>query len=614
MSEKAAPKDSKGARYAIGAIGGAFLGFVAYVVGAIAAKDKYDPTPLNLYLKWNVFDSLGIGFFLALTVGALIGLRIVRRKWTIVGTLLYMSLIVMVSGFVLYSATVMLPKRFTPLNLLLFLAETISLLLALIYSFYTIDRTSRRVWERHYRTMPRAPNSFPKAEFHVPCYNEPPHVVMEVVDHLLRMDYPRDKYRIVVGDDSTDEAARAEIQAFCNEHRDRVLYVHRGNRRGFKAGALNEILTKHTPKDVEIVAVVDADYKVQPDFLKETVGYFEENPELGFLQTPQDFHNVDYSPFTKHIYWANKFFYDAVMPARNEANSIIFCGTMGIVRKRALDEAGGWGEDTLTEDAETSIRIMEKGWQSLYVPKVYGKGMIPESFAAYKSQQYRWAFGGVQILKKHWRTAVFSRMSARQRVDFFAGALHYFSGTVLAVIAMVLLVFGLADLFKLPLTNFHRGEVALMGFVPLFIMLEGVLRMRWALGKTMHLTMKETFAVLGVWFAISFFTTWAALKALFGSKEGFARTPKYRQRKVSPWRAWLRALHLMKFEAAMSWMLGVTGFALLWHSAWNVQYIWRWYPWTTILQSFLLAGWLIWYAWVFSCGPVYAARGSRGPT
>ena len=292
---------------AIGVGFGALVGLVVYVVAGLAAKSPHDPTPAHLYLKWTVFGDIGFGFWASLAVGALAGAWLARGRWTVVGTLLYMSLIVTITGFILYSATVMLPKRFTPLNVLLFLAETVSLLFVLIYSYYTIDRTSRRVWERHYTAMASSPHAFPKTEFHVPVFNEPPHVVMEVVDRLLRMDYPHDRFSVVVADDSTDEDARRELESFCREQADRVTYVHRGDRRGFKAGALNEVLAR-SPADVELVAVVDADYKVEPDFLKETVGFFEENPELGFLQTPQDFHNVDYSPFTRHIYHANKFF------------------------------------------------------------------------------------------------------------------------------------------------------------------------------------------------------------------------------------------------------------------------------------------------------------------
>ncbi|HWG89896.1 MAG TPA: glycosyltransferase [Candidatus Thermoplasmatota archaeon] len=597
-------------RYGPSMVFGGLAGLLLYVLARLTALPEGVEATSDFFVE--ALTEISLWKLLLVGTGVGVGAWLASGKWTPMGVLLYMSLTATVFGFILYSATVSLPRNFTLLNLLLFIAECLSLGFVVIYAYYTIDRTSRTVWNRHYLNQPRRIQRFPKVEFHVPMFNEPPHVVLEVLDHLLRVDYPRDRYTIVVADDSTDEQVRGEIERFCREHPDRIRYIHRVKRGGFKAGALNHAL-RFTPPDVELLAVIDADYKVEPQYLKETVGYFEENPELGFLQTPQDFHNVDYSPFTEQIYRANKYFYDAIMPARNEVNSIIFCGTMGIVRKRALEEAGGWGEDTLTEDSETSVRIMAKGWESLYVPRVYGRGLLPQSYSAYKSQQYRWAFGGAQILRKHAITAVKSGLSLRQRWDLVTGGLHYFSGTILCVIAFILLIMGLGEIYDLRgFVNFHKGEIMFMGFVPFFIMLEGILRMRWAMGKAMGLTMRETFQVMGVWFSQMFFTTYAALKAFAGSNEGFVRTPKYRSRKVSSAMAWYRAIRLMKFEATVAWLLLVTGVGVLLTNLMNLEYIWAEGLYATV-SAFVLAFWLIWYAYVFGCGPIYAARGSKGP-
>ena len=600
---------SYGVAMAVGALAGLFLYVVARLTNlppGVEPSAAFLADALLTVTGWKV---------VLMALGVAAGAWLANGKWTPVGTVLYLSLIATVGGFILYSATVSLPRNPSALNILLFTAECLSLLFVVIYAYYTIDRTSRTVWARHYQSQPYNVTTYPKVEVQVPCFNEDPHVVMEVLEHLLRLDYPQDRYHVVVADDSTDESSRREIEAFCREHPGRIRYVHRTDRRGFKAGALNHALRTVTPADVELVAVVDADYKVEPNYLKETVGYFEENPDLGFLQTPQDFHNVDYSPFTRQIYRANKYFYDAIMPARNEVGSIIFCGTMGIVRRRALEDAGGWGEDTLTEDSETSIRIMSRGWQSLYVPRVYGRGLLPKSYSAYKKQQYRWAFGGAQILRKHALRAMVGSapLSWRQRWDILTGGLHYFSGAILTVIAGILLVMGLAHVYGLELATYHKGEILFMGFVPLFIMLEGILRMRWAMGKSMGLTMRETLEVLGVWFSAMFFTTWAALKALSGSKEGFVRTPKHQERKVGAPIAWVRAISLMRFEATAAWVLLVTGVGVLLTVVRDFEYLLR--EGVLAVGSTLILGvWLLWYAYVFGCGPLYAARGSRGPS
>ncbi len=587
----------------MGAAFGAALSVVVYTVMAISSDSGIG---LAEALTGVTFTKI---IFLA--SGIIAGAWIARGHWALTGTILYLSLLVTVLGFVLYNATVMLPKKFTILNLLLFIAETFSLILVIIYAYYTIDRTSRRTWKRHYTSIAKSTNSFPKTEFHVPVYNEPPHIVMETIDHLLRVDYPRDRYKIVVADDSTDEESRSEIESFCREHSDMVKYRHRENRRGFKAGALNDLL-RRTARDIELIAVVDADYLVDPPFLKETVGYFEENPDLGFLQTPQAFTNVTYSKFTEEAFWANRFFYDAILPARNEVNSIIFCGTMGIMRRRALEEAGGWGEDVLTEDAETSIRIMNCGWDSLYVPKVFGRGLLPQSYSGFKSQQYRWAFGGVQILRKHGVLALVSKLSPRQRWDILTGSLHYFSGAVLTMIAGILLVMGVSEIFGQPFINFHKGELIIMGFVPFLIMCEGILRIRWALGRALGLNGSQTMRVMGIWFSMMFFTTVAGVRAMSGSKEAFVRTPKYRSRKVGAFRAWVRGIRLMKFESTMAWWLGLTGIGVFITNVAKLEWLVE-DGIATVLAAFSLSFWLMWYAYVFACGPLYASRGSRGP-
>ncbi len=598
------PRELRGAlKIVSGGAFGAVLGFIVYVILAIASDGS-----LTLAAAIDNVTTMKIAFVLT---GLIAGAWIATGNWALTGTILYMSLVVTVLGFVLYNATVMLPQRFTILNLMLFLAETISLTLVIIYAYYTVDRTSRRSWRRHFTSLARAPNAFPITEFHVPVYNEPPHIVFETIDHLLRTDYPRDRFRIVVADDSTDEESREEIENFCREHGDLVRYRHRENRRGFKAGALNDLLHR-TSRDVELIAVVDADYKVEPNFLKETVGYFEENAELGFLQTPQAFSNVGYSEFTRETYWANRFFYDAILPAKNEANSIIFCGTMGIMRRKALEEAGGWGEDVLSEDAETSIRIMNRGWESMYVPKIYGRGLLPQSFSGFKSQQYRWAFGGMQILKKHGILALVSKLTPRQRWDLITSSLHYFSGVVLTVIAGVLLVMGLSEIFGHSLVNFHKGELVIMGFVPFLIMGEGILRVRWALGKALGLNAAQTMRVMRVWFALMFFTSLAGMRALSGSSQAFVRTPKHRSRKVGLLRAWTRAYRLMRFETTMAWWLALAGIGVFLTNLMK----WEWLVADgilTVIAAFSLSFWLLWYAYVFACGPYEAVRGSRGP-
>src|SRR5439155_9203648 len=131
--------------------------------------------------------------------------------------------------------------------------------------------------------------------------------------------------------------------------------------------------------DVALVGIVDADYWVQPDYLQNVVGYFVD-PRISFVQTPQDYRNIEESFLTRQYKLAEAYFYQGVMPSRNEQSSIIFCGTMGILRASALKQVGGFAEDQICEDAEISVRLAAAGWESLYVNRSFGKGLMPAVF------------------------------------------------------------------------------------------------------------------------------------------------------------------------------------------------------------------------------------------
>ena len=140
---------------------------------------------------------------------------------------------------------------------------------------------------------------------------------------------------------------------------------------------------------------------MDPDFLRELVPAFAD-PQVAFVQTPQDYSDSTGDVFSESTYRGYKYFFEVSMPSRNERNAIIFAGTMGLIRKSVLEEIGGWDEWCITEDAEASLRILKKGYQSLYINRAFGSGLMPINFEGLKKQRFRWCFGGIQILKKHW--------------------------------------------------------------------------------------------------------------------------------------------------------------------------------------------------------------------
>ena len=156
------------------------------------------------------------------------------------------------------------------------------------------------------------------------------------------------------------------------------------------------------------------------------------DPWIGFVQTPQDYRGWQSARYYRRLYYSYKYFFAVSQPSRNEHDGAIFAGTMGLIRRVALDELGGWDEWVITEDAELSLRLLRAGWHGLHVDEVFGRGIMPLTFEALKGQRYRWCFGGIQILRVHWRSLLAGRatranhMTTGQRWAYLAGALQWY--------------------------------------------------------------------------------------------------------------------------------------------------------------------------------------------
>jgi cellulose synthase/poly-beta-1,6-N-acetylglucosamine synthase-like glycosyltransferase/exo-beta-1,3-glucanase (GH17 family) len=266
----------------------------------------------------------------------------------------------------------------------------------------------------------------PKVSIHVPCYNEPPQMVIETLDHLARLAY--DNFEVLLVDNNTkNEDVWRPVEAYCATLGPRFRFFHLANWPGFKAGALNFALRDSAP-DAEIIAVIDSDYTVDPDWLSAMVPHFD-NPKVGLVQSPQDYRDWRGDVFKTMCNWEYAGFFNIGMITRNERNAIIQHGTMTMMRRAALEQAGGWAEWCITEDADLGLTLFEQGWEALYAPDSFGKGLIPDSFSAYKTQRHRWAYGAVQIMKHHWRNFLPGSkvLTAGQRYHFVAGWVPWFA-------------------------------------------------------------------------------------------------------------------------------------------------------------------------------------------
>src|SRR5205085_7746241 len=229
----------------------------------------------------------------------------------------------------------------------------------------------------------------PPVTIQLPVFNEM-YVVERLIDAVARIEYPRDRLEIQVLDDSTDETqgiARAKVERLRRDGID-ISYLHRDNRAGYKAGALQEGLQVARG---ELVAVFDADFVPSPDFLRRSVDYFTD-PRIGMVQVRWEHLNRDYS----HLTQAQAIFLDGHFviehTARNRSGRFFnFNGTAGVWRRATIEDAGGWQHDTLTEDLDLSYRAQLAGWRFVYLPEVVSPAEVPVEMNAFKSQQHRWA-------------------------------------------------------------------------------------------------------------------------------------------------------------------------------------------------------------------------------
>jgi cellulose synthase/poly-beta-1,6-N-acetylglucosamine synthase-like glycosyltransferase len=535
-------------------------------------------------------------------LAALAGAFLSRYSWRLYGVLTFVSLLFVVLGYAIYTVADTLPNvppAHRPLSYLLFVCELASLGMVVLYSFYTIDVAARKHWRRTTDAVVFSPYYMPKVALQVPTYNEPFELVRDTLRSLLALDYPRDRMVIMVADDSTRAESSEPLRRFCEENG--ILYHHRAERGGYKAGALNALLAI-TPRDVNLIAVIDADYQVEPEYLKETVGYFID-ADLGWLQTPQDYRNRHESFLTEQYYLADAYFYRTILPSRNEENSIIFCGTMGILRKRALVEVGGWNEKCITEDAELAVRLLNAGWRSLYVNKTYGRGLIPPTFEAYKKQHYRWAFGGGKILRAHWWRFLFGRFTFRQRLDYLIGTLNWLEGSFIFAIAVFVLYLGLADIAGSSVITHHANEILLVGLVPLFLLLDGLTRVHLVLRRAVNLGFGGTLRILGMWFSVKFSNMQAAWKAVLGFSIPFVRTPKAPSERIGRMAAVRLAVRITRLESTMAAFLILTSLGVLTRlllpgsDAGGL-----------VMTRMFLLFWLVYYATVFLAAPLYAYK------
>lgn len=372
------------------------------------------------------------------------------------------------------------------------------------------------------------PKEVPYVTIQLPVFNEL-YVMDRLLDNIALMDYPKDKLEIQVLDDSTDETVittKAHVDKLAATGLD-IKHITRTNRQGFKAGALKEGL--EIAKG-EFIAIFDADFLPEHDWLKKTIPYFK-NEKIGVVQTRWAHINRDYSTLTKIQAFALDAHFTLEQVGRNSKGHFInFNGTAGVWRKECILDAGNWEGDTLTEDLDLSYRAQLKNWEFKYLEDVETPAELPVVISAARSQQFRWNKGGAENFRKMlWRVLTSKNISAKTKLH---GILHLLNSTMF----LNLFIVGVLSIPMLYIKNEYAHLRPYFYIMSFFVMSTIIFFVcYWIMYKRSHgNTFKDFIKYIGMFFTFfsiamgfSLHNSIAVLEGHIGKRSEFVRTPKF---------------------------------------------------------------------------------------
>jgi cellulose synthase/poly-beta-1,6-N-acetylglucosamine synthase-like glycosyltransferase len=369
------------------------------------------------------------------------------------------------------------------------------------------------------------PTKLPVVTVQLPLFNEM-YVAARLLDAIALLEYPREKLEIQVLDDSTDETqaiCRAKIEELANQGIE-IQYIHRVDRTGFKAGALENGLK--TARG-EYIMVFDADFLPPVDIIERTVHFFT-NAKVGMVQVRWDHVNRDYSRLTELQAMMLDGHFVIEHTARHRSGRFFnFNGTAGIWRRSAIADAGGWSHDTLTEDMDLSYRAQLRGWQFIYLKDVVSPAELPVEMNAFKSQQFRWAKGSIQVAKKLLPTIWRSKdVSFNVKLEAFFHLTNNFAYPLLLLLSILLLPnllvrtqHGLREVLLIDLPLFFGTTLSIASF---YITSQREIQRNW------KPTLRRLPLMMSLGIGLCINQTRAVFEALFGTESGeFVRTPKH---------------------------------------------------------------------------------------
>jgi cellulose synthase/poly-beta-1,6-N-acetylglucosamine synthase-like glycosyltransferase len=414
-------------------------------------------------------------------------------------------------------------------QLVLFLVALVTGLIS-IYAFNVWVMSVLSIRGRSKIASPPIVDTWPSVAIHLPLFNEE-RVARRLLSACTALDYPKGKLQILVVDDS-DDGTTATAREFEAKYPGFVNVIHREERAGFKAGALQLALSE---SQSELVALFDADYVPPRDFLRRMVPYLYANEKVAFVQSRWSYLDGEFSWIAKALSLAIDVYAFVDQRARYVGNLLAhFSGTCGVFKRSAIEGAGGWSPDTCAEDLDLSIRLHLKGWRFIYVPTVVCPGEIPASFNSLRHQQFRWAKGFSECLRKHGRAIVRS-----DELTFFqkAEALLHLGTYFMCPLTIIGIVVGLIYYSIFPpsfwLLGFWRYQVALFTFLLSLVIYSaplvasGVTLAEFSHVGSIQLKRLGHLGYLGaIVYGLLLSNTRAVIEGLFSKTASFYRTPK----------------------------------------------------------------------------------------
>jgi exo-beta-1,3-glucanase (GH17 family)/cellulose synthase/poly-beta-1,6-N-acetylglucosamine synthase-like glycosyltransferase len=362
----------------------------------------------------------------------------------------------------------------------------------------------------------------PLVSLHLACCKEPPEMVIATLDSLARLDYPR--FEVVVVDNNTpDPEMWRPVEAHCQRLGERFKFFSLGKWPGYKAGALNFALQKTHP-EAKIIGIVDADYIVEADWLKATVPYFQDS-QIAIVQAPQEHREWEDNLFRRMENDEYSGFFRIGMVQRNEHNAIIQHGTMTLIDKATLLDLHGWAEWCICEDAELGLRVLNLQKKAIYLDHPFGRGLVPSTYLAYAKQRYRWAYGAMRILKRHWKelSGLRGNLDFAQRYQFVKGWLPWLGDALHMLFTFTAIVWSAMLLLNPKHTDFPEP---IFIYPALLLVVLRILGTLWTYTTRVKIGKKRTLLAMIAGGSLTHKIAKAVVQGLFTRSQPFYRTPK----------------------------------------------------------------------------------------